>query len=207
MNKILPIILVVLFSSNVNSGWFDNDIQDMSTEDFKDRRVIPREEMPTCNLPEKQCFAAEVVCGRDPKVCLFKYYPTPTICRTIAFTQKQNNCIDIDNEIKLVENQYRELSVMGSITEAASSTIGAIVIVPLAIITAPFWLFDNEPSVARTVKKKKGIDINLDFLDTPSEKLNKMNLPNEPYRPHESDVFDYDSGPEGMYDSSGGADG
>ena len=91
--------------------------------------------------------------------------------------------------------------------KAVGYAAAVIVIVPLAIITAPFWLFDNEPSVARTVKKKKGIDINLDFLDTPSETLNKMNLPNEPYRPHESDVFDYDSGPEGMHDSSGGPDG
>ena len=83
--------------------------------------------------------------------------------------------------------------------------VGYTALITGAIVTAPIWL--NMGTTNSRTQKKKIDEINLDFLDTPSEILNKMNLPNEPYRPHETDIFDYNSGPKGMWDDTGGPDG
>ena len=62
MNKILPIILVVVLSGCASSP------------KYYDRNSISWNELDECNLSVPECLASHIICEQNPKQCRFKPY-------------------------------------------------------------------------------------------------------------------------------------
>jgi len=123
LNKILPIILVVLFSSNV----------------FAERKEMTGQEY----INERKAY-------------------------------EDFHKLD---ERSLIEETSSIISTTGDIIMFPFKVVGYTALIAGAIVTAPIWLLmdSNKPNnlykaKPKTYNRKKGIDINLDFLDTPSDR-------------------------------------